>query len=57
MVMYPRFLLLPLKYGGWACIVVIFVLKVEDAFHSFEEVLTKKSKRQTVDRTAVQLYK
>jgi len=33
---FPRLLLLPLKYGGW--VVVIFGLKVEN---SFEEVQTK----------------
>ena len=37
----PRLLLLPLKYGGRAYVVVIFGLKVEDAFDSFEEVQTK----------------
>jgi len=37
----PFFLLLPLKYGGRAYVVVIFGLKVEDAFDSFEEVQTK----------------
>ena len=34
-------LLLPLKYGGRAYVVVIFGLKVEDAFDSFYEVQTK----------------
>jgi len=36
-------LLLPLKYGARACI-IIFWLKVEDAFDSFEEVQTKIKK-------------
>jgi len=35
--------------------VVIFGLKVEDAFHSFEEIQMKI--KQIEDRTAVQLYK
>jgi len=51
----PHWLLFLLKYSSQARIVVIFELKVEDAFGIFEEVQTKI--KELEDRTAVQLYK